>query len=659
MNKLFYPKLAWSNLKRNGSTYFPYLLTCICTIATFYTLFSITVNSGIQQIKGGDTVAVMLNLGTIIIGIFSVVLIFYTNGFLIKRRKKELGLYNILGMEKRHIAKVMLFEMLFTALISLVIGLLFSLLVSKLLFFALLHILKVATPMHFEISVMGIWITVGLFLTIFGVTLLFNFVQIQLTNPINLLRGGQQGEKEPKSSWLLTLIGVLSLAAGYYIALVTESPTEALAWFFLAVLLVIIGTYCLFTSGSIALLKLLKRNHRFFYHPNHFIAVSGMIYRMKQNAVGLANICILSTMVLVTISSTVCLYLGQEDMFKTQYPSEVQITTSNEQEDISLIQDVITQQLETYHLQDVNRDEYSFVNTVAVLNKNQLDFRPKVVDTVATDCFVLFYPLEDFNRLQQTDYQLEQNQALIFSYQDPYDFSDIDIEGKTYQIKEQLQQLTTEKKQRNLIRDFYILVLKDINELERLQSLINSFRGTIDTVQYQIQFDLQGDESQFVDFTHSLSESIFMQNDQVSHSIRSRSENKQQWMTLYGGFFFLGLFLGFLFMMATVLIIYYKQISEGYDDHDRFEIMKKVGMSKKEVKKTIHKQIVMIFFLPLLVAIIHIVVAFKVICRLLLLFGMIQTELFLICTIITVLVFAVIYAVVYLLTAKTYYKLVQ
>ena len=314
MSKHIYPRLAVNNLKKNGSTYFPYMLTCICSIITFYTMQSIAKNPGLDAMPGAGSLGSMLDFGTVVIGIFSTVLLFYTNSFLIKRRKRELGLYSILGMEKKHIAMVLFYETLFTAGISLVLGLGGGMLISKLLFLLLLTILQLSTPIVFTISTSSLVSTALLFAVIFLMTLLTNFRQIHLSNPINLLRGGQKGEKEPKVSWPLAVIGVLALGGGYGIALTVESPIDALLLFFLAVILVILGTYCLFTAGSIAVLKLLKRNKKFYYNPKNFISVSGMLYRMKQNAVGLANICILSTMVLVTISTTVSLYVGQESM---------------------------------------------------------------------------------------------------------------------------------------------------------------------------------------------------------------------------------------------------------------------------------------------------------------------------------------------------------
>ncbi len=329
MSKMFYQKLAVTNIKKNGKTYFPYILTCISTIAMFYIMNFISVNDGLDSMYGGRELKTILNLGTYVIGFFSVVFLFYTNSFLIKRRKKELGLYNILGMEKKHIAKLLLWETLFVAIISMILGLISGIAVSKLIFLVLLKILNFKVTMGFVISTNSIVKTVILFGSIFLLTLINNMRQIHLAKPVELLKGGQIGEKEPKTKWILTLIGILSLGAGYYIALTTEAPLAALNMFFLAAILVMIGTWSLFTAGSIALLKMLRKNKKFYYKTNHFINVSGMIYRMKQNAVGLANICILSTTVLVMLSTTVSLYIGMEDVLRTRFPRDISISAKN------------------------------------------------------------------------------------------------------------------------------------------------------------------------------------------------------------------------------------------------------------------------------------------------------------------------------------------
>ena len=323
MKSMLYPKLAWQNLKNNRTTYFPYLLTCSVSVAMYYIMQSIAMNEGLLQVPGAAIALTIFFLGTVVVGVFCVALVFWTNSFLIKRRKKELGLYCVLGMERKHIAAMLLWETLYTAAICLVLGLGAGMLLSKLLFLGLLYMMDISTPIAFGIEPVAMLVTSVLFGIIFLCTLAYNLHHVRLAKPVELLRGGNVGEKEPRASWLLVVVGVLSLGWGYYIAVTVNEPLNALLLFFAAVLCVILGTFCLFTAGSIAFLKWLRRRKNFYYQPGHFISVSGMMYRMKQNAAGLAAICILFTMVLVTVSTTVCLYTGQSDMLRSLYPTDI------------------------------------------------------------------------------------------------------------------------------------------------------------------------------------------------------------------------------------------------------------------------------------------------------------------------------------------------
>ncbi|MFR8546962.1 MAG: ABC transporter permease, partial [[Clostridium] scindens] len=325
MNSSVYGKLAVTNLKNNRKTYIPYMLTAILTVMMFYIIDALSRNKSV----GDGNLRLCLSWATVVIIVFAVIFLFYTNSFLIKRRKKEIGVYNILGMGKRHIARMLTIETLIIAVISIVVGLVAGIIFSKLMFLALLKVIHYDVNMVFELSVRALLNTLLLFTVIFAMTLIYNLLQIRLSNPVELLRGGSQGEKEPKTKWLLTIFGVVAIGIGYYIAITTESPLTAITLFFLAVICVIIGTYALFTAGSIALLKLLRKNKNYYYKTSHFTSISGMIYRMKQNAVGLANICILSTMVLVMISTTISLYTGMNDVLETRFPTEFEARNYN------------------------------------------------------------------------------------------------------------------------------------------------------------------------------------------------------------------------------------------------------------------------------------------------------------------------------------------
>lgn len=656
MSKLFYSKLAVTNLKKNGSTYFPYLLTSVCSIVTFYTMDSIARNPGIASMPGAASLDSMLFFGSVVIGLFSVILLFYTNGFLIKRRKKELGLYSILGMEKIHIAKVLFFETLFIAVVSLALGLFFGIAISKLLFLLLLNIMSFTTPIAFTIPVQSIVTTVILFGVIFLLTLLSNFWHIKIANPIALLQGGKQGEREPKTKWVLTLIGFLTLGAGYYISLTVPSPIEAILFFFLAVLLVIIGTYCLFTAGSIAVLKFLRGNKGFYYKPKNFISVSGMIYRMKQNAVGLASICILCTMVLVTVSTTVSLYIGQEDILRFRMPHDMKVTSYNNTENAADIESLIQGKLSGSGLSIKDHIAYRKLD-LSLLRTGETSFSSKIPENYSgtfSYYSTALIPLADYNQFQGCSDELDEGQALIFTNGENYGQDFISFDGARFQVKKELSELHGYEKYALPAQDVIYVILKDETIIESLAPK-NSAGETL-MMDYCSLYDFEGTEEAKKAFTKSAKEEL--------SSFEAVSADclplmRESWLMEYGGFLFLGIFLGFLFLMATVLIIYYKQISEGYDDHDRFEIMQKVGMSRKEVKNTIHKQIVLVFFLPLLGAVLHIAFAFPVISKLLMLFGLINTGLFLICTAVTVLLFGLVYAAVYSLTARAYYQLVQ
>lgn len=670
MNSVFYPKLAASNLRKNSKAYFPYILSSIFTIVTFYSIFSLAQNPGLSELPGGDVVRVLFCLGVIIVGIFSAALLFYTNSFLIKQRKKELGLYSILGMEKRHIARVLLFEVLFTALISIILGVLGGILIEKLLFLALLALLKIETPVVFNISPSVILITVILFAAIFFLTLLTNLLQIKLANPITLLRGGEHGEREPKTKWILTIIGFAALGTGYWIAVTVSSPMDALGLFFVAVLAVIIGTYCLFTAGSIAVLKLLKKNKAFYYRPNNFISVSGMIYRMKQNAVGLANICILSTMVLVTVSTTVSLYAGQEDMLINMHPRDVGITfydlrddsdelLSTAEEERAKLDRIVEQVCSEYDVTAEDQIEYKsyFGNLVARQGDAfHLDRNPNFANGVTTMTWIT---LDDYNRMEKLNLSLAEDEVMVFRSSGSYGADSLQLEGLKLKVSKDLDSLPFIQKKDDPSYDQYVVVMKDETVVEKA---FNAFfsgdaSGLIDDAGTYVGFNLKAEDQETAKAASGRMEELVRS--EINASFSFLYSTRDDWYGSYGGFLFLGIFLGALFMMAAILIIYYKQISEGYDDHDRFEIMQKVGLSKKEVKKTIHKQVLMVFFLPLAVAVLHTVVAFNVIKRILLLFGLTNIWIFAVCTAVTILFFAAVYFIVYTLTAKSYYKIVE
>ncbi|RJE49293.1 MULTISPECIES: FtsX-like permease family protein [unclassified Dehalobacter] len=662
--RTFYPKLAFLNIQKNGKFYLPYLLTCIITVAMFYIMRYIATNSSLNDMLGAGSLKEILFFGSIVVGIFAAIFLFYTNSFLMKRRKKELGLYNILGMEKRHIAWVLLFETFIVAAVSLVLGLSLGILLSKLIILILFKMLKFTILWGFSVSSASLLVSVSLFFGIFLATLLSNLMQIRLAKPIELLHGSQTGEREPKTKWILAILGILTLGTGYTIAIVTESPLSAISLFFIAVILVIIGTYCLFTAGSIVLLKFLRKNKHFFYQTKHFIAVSGMIYRMKQNAVGLSNICILSTMVLVMVSTTVSLYNGMENLLDNRFPTDISVGFKNPADGeiesrLRQLQDTVSEQGRTLS----KLTDYTALSFAV----------GKAGDTFTTDtnnyvnssdaselCFIT---TAEYEHLTGKKVALAVDEVLVYSNgrQIGESFS---LFNQSFRVREHLDSIPITGQFNARLVDGYFMVVSDDSVLDQLYAQQKiAYGNRASSIRGDISFNLDGtDEEKLVCYDaikavlNKPLPSPFP--DHIS-TMKCRQAAAGDSYALYGGFLFLGLFLGTLFLMATVLIIYYKQISEGYDDKERFEIMQKVGLSRSEVKRAISSQIVMVFFLPILMAGIHILAAFKMITKLLAVLNLTNIPLFISCTVGTILVFGLIYGVVYTLTARVYYRIVS
>ena len=658
MNKSFYPKLALSNMKKNGKFYFPYLITCILTVAMFYIMGSIATDPGLVKMPHFQTLITILNLGRNVIGIFSVIFLFYTNSFLMKRRKKELGLYNILGMERKHIYLILFFETLYLAILSIAIGLVFGLVLSKLMTLLLYRMINFSVPLTFPVSTLSITHTCILFACIFFAILLFNLLQIRRTKPIDLLHSDNIGEKEPKAKWLLALIGVILLGIGYYISITTESPLNALSLFFVAVLFVILGTYLLFTAGSIVLLKLLKKNKTYYYQVGHFTTVSGMIYRMKQNAVGLANICILSTMVLVMISTSVCLYMGAEDSIDSSYPYDYDVCVYEkpDQIDRTKMEELTKNTLKKYDMQTTRVNYYSAFATLA--ENHDGTFTTSESETFTSDhaAFINMITEEDYAKSMGIKPEtLKKDEIKVFTKAQTYDT--YTFFGETLNCVENVKEMADYNTVYLDMIDTYIFIVSDTDVLH---SFAEKYGTGETSFSAEISIDYKGSNQNREAFEKALAKKI---KKQFATGTRidaiSKQEARDVFYALYGGFLFLGMFLGLLFLMATALIIYYKQISEGYDDRDRFVIMEKVGMTKSEVKKSIHSQILTIFFLPLLVAGCHVAGAFPLIKRILAILGLNNIPLFAGCILATLLIFGVIYGLVYGLTAKVYYKIVS
>lgn len=652
MNKSIYRKLALTNIKNNRRTYVPYLLTCIVTVMMFYIIYALTLNQGLKGVPGEVTFRMMLDIGISIVAIFSVIFLFYTNSFLIKQRKKEIGIYNVLGLGKRHIAKMLGFEMLITVAVSFAGGLIGGILFGKLVFLMLLRILHFDVGMKFAIEPDALIGTMLLFGCIFGACLLYNLFQIRLSNPIELLHGGNVGEREPKTKVLLTIIGVLTLGGGYYIALSAEKPMEVIGLFFIAVVLVIIGTYALFTAGSIAVLKLMRKNKKYYYQAKHFTSVSGMMYRMKQNAAGLANICILSTMVLVMISSTVAMYMGMEDILDTRFPRECIVEAYEPTaENIEFVNQKLDEIFQKHHVTTKNEVKYSYTGIPVVRNGNELTYDQTKINAHSDYGTVYLITEEEYNQLEGKHVTLKDNQVLTYGTKDQFEDKNILLNGKTYENTKVFMR-TVDQDTQSIMSGYYI-VMADQNEID---AFVGENKEYVTTAYYHA-VDLQGKKADKLKALQEVQDQV--KSNEKSIQTESRELSKDDFYSLYGAFFFLGIFFGILFLMATVLIIYYKQISEGYSDRERFEIMRKVGMSQREVKQSIRSQVLSVFFLPLIVAVIHIAVAFKVITKLLAALNLTNVPLIFGSTAVTVVVFAVFYGIVYGITTKEYYRIVK
>lgn len=664
MNKGMYTKLAITNIKNNRQFYFPYLLTGIITVAMFYIMCALESNPGIQSMPGAKDLGLILRLGIGVIGIFAVISLFYTNSFIIKRRKKELGIYNILGMEKRHIAKILSKEAFFTAIIAIGGGLVTGVLFHKLACMLLYRMIGFNGGITFSFSKKGVMITAILFAIVYLLTYIYDLFQVQLANPIELLQSGNKGEREPKTKAIMAVLGVLCLGAGYFIAITTKNPIKALTLFFVAVILVIIGTYLLFTAGSIALLKILRRNKGYYYQTKHFTSVSGMIYRMKQNAVGLANICILSTMVLVAVSTTVSLYVGIEDIMKERYPNEINISayydTGAPAEDS--IAPIVEKSVKESGRKIRHEEDYLELYFAAIKDQGQYSLDKEKVKTAGdrVSGFVVLTREDCKKKYNEEIPELAENEVALFTIKKT-DMDTLVLENRSYHVKEIKQFQNTEDFETiaDMMDEYYYVIVNDVQDMERLWQLQKDiYQENSSSISRQVRLDIDGDSEQKKECFENIKTALGPEQAKARILIDSRQSSLDEFYQIYGGFLFLGLFLGILFLMITVLIIFYKQISEGYDDKERFSIMEKVGMSNDEVKATIRSQVRTVFFLPILMAAIHVGMAFPMIKRLLSLFGLSNTALFAGCMAGTILVFALIYLLVFLKTSKTYYKIV-
>ncbi len=610
---------------------------------------------GLNTIEGGQSVAATLMFGCIVIAIFSLIILVYINSLLIKQRKKEFALYNVLGMEKRHISKVLFWESAYTAVISIGAGLIFGAVFSKLMQLILMKIIGGEISFNIDVSFSVLVFTAAIFAVFFLLVLLMNIRTIGIAQPVELLRGGSEGEREPKSKWVLAVLGVVFLAAGYVMSIMTKDVVSAITLFFIAVICVIIGTYLMFIAFSIVLLKGLKKNKRYYYQTKHFATVSGMIYRMKRNAAGLASICILSTMVIVTVSTTVCLYAGVGDIINNMYPYDVNMKYYPYSQQTSEKLEAAAEDTAKRQGREI-KELYSFSKMSFAANRSgdKLIVDNDTITGIGSVDVTIITP-EDYKRLTGKDAGLKKGEVLIYSEKESFG-DKVELLGEEYRT------IKTDEFPKAVFLSISTAncgIVADSRETaEAILHRYEDMTGQI-IINGGMYINLDGTDDEKIAFSNALNseaadfeyEFYFLESRQLVEKDGSYS--------FYGAFFFLGMFLGLVFIFATVMIIYYKQVSEGYDDRKRFDIMQKVGMTEAEVKQTIRSQVLIVFFLPLAAAAMHVAFAFPMIRRILAAFSMTNVTLFAVCTAATFIGFAVIYLLVYLQTSKTYYSIVR
>lgn len=628
----------------------------------YYMVSSLSMNPNMMNMIGGDVMQQILSLGIYVITVFAVIFLFYTNSFLIKRRKREFGLFNILGMEKKHLSIVIALESMIVFLVSMVLGIGIGILLDKAFYLLIAKMLNASIALGFYISYQSIVNSIILFFIIFLLMYVFSLIQINLSNPIELLHGDQHGEKEPKTKWLLALIGLICLGTGYYMSVSIQDPVTAFAFFMVAVILVVIGTYMLFTAGSIVILKLLRKNKRYYYKTNHFISVSNMIYRMKQNAVGLGNICILSTMVLVMLSTTISLWVGMNDIIETRFPRDITVSINSVDSNQALYTiDDMNYAIEQADIQTEDELVYRTLSVSAFNQGNTYTFGNEnmSLQDISNVVVLYFITLDDYNRTEGTNVSLAPDEVLVFPSGKQFDHKTIDIASNTFKVNGILDSIKADSNYSANLQNSMFVVVDSMDTLFMIDDLQKQAYG--DNASYihtSYDFNLSKSEKMSVkEATDALIANY--PGDTTYMMVDTQEGNYEDLLSLYASFLFIGIFLSFLFIMATVLIMYYKQITEGYEDKKRFEIMQKVGLDKREVKKTINSQVLTVFFLPLVVAAIHIVFAFPMIEKMLRLLYLDNTNLYIMTTVICFGVFALVYVLIYFLTSKVYYGIVR
>ena len=674
MKRGFYPRLAWSGMRKNSKLYLPYTLACIGMTAMFYILMHLADSPALKLIPSSASVTMTLSLGSFVMGVFSLLFLFYTNSFLVRRRYKEFGLYNVLGMNKGNISRVLAWEALINALISLAGGLFLGIALSKLAELGLVNIMGGDTDLDLRISVKALEFTVMFFCGIFLLIYLNSLIKIRRSSASELVKSENFGEKPPRANWLFGLAGIVILAAAYYIAVSIKTPLTALSLFFIAVIMVIVATYLIFIAGSVWICRLLQKNKRYYYKKNHFVSVSSMVYRMKRNGAGLASICILATMVLVMISSTTCLYFGAEDALRDRYPRDISISASYSgldsmtDENISALRGEISAAVggaETENILD-----YRCASLVGSLENGILDLSEASIYSTAMTTYdyvaeVYIVPLADYNAIAGTNESLGSDEAMIYAYRMDYTDKTFAVdELVSFRVKKVLDSfpIADGSAMASIAPTVFVIVPDFADTVAKLGGAVSSSGDEPASLSWNYAFDTPVSDEEETAMCERIGERLSECSETggyLYYSRESLAANRADFYGMYGGLFFLGIMLSIAFICAAVLIIYYKQISEGYEDRRRFEIMQNVGMTKKEIRSSINSQLLTVFFLPLIFAGLHLGFAFPFIHKLLMLFNLSNLPLLIGTTAISFGVFALLYAVVFRVTSNAYYNIVS
>ena len=657
MPKSLYRKLSITILKNNKQSYIPFVLTCTGMVALYYIILALKSSKELKKLSGMGTLNNILTVVLFVVGIFALIFIFYTNSFLMKRRKNEFALYNMLGTQKKHLLKILAWENFYTALCSMTLGIFIGAVFYKIAESIFFNIIGVKISASYMPDFVGIFATFRLFLIIFLIVYVNSAMQILFAKPINLLSSIKRGEAVPKVNLIYSVLGIVSLAIAYYLAATTKMPLKAMAIFFVAAVLVMIGTYICFVQVSILLLKILQKCKSFYYKTSHFTSISGLIFRIRQNAVGLANICILSTVVLVVVSAAVSFYAGGEEILRFRYPRNIVISADNDGEELRKVIDEKVGDLSS-GMNITIANEYSFAYNsgfVSVSCENNLLEFDRFTTNMTGEALmgsggqIIMLAVDDIKKYIDLA-PLEQGQ-IYFSGGDKLECDELKIGDKLYKLN-RLENAGDILKQDQIVKNYYLI----FPSKEEVIAASKVFDSGFDTVQSYIKaFDLECPSKAQLDFFNKLKEET---KSQKAIYIESVENERLSFRLVYGGMFFSGILLGIVFMIAVVLIIYYKQLVEGYEDKKRFEIMQKVGMSKKEIKQSIRSQIITVFFLPLILSAVHLCFAFPVLANLLKGLNMQNTRLFAFVCVAVYMVFSLIYISVYMLTSKTYYSIV-